>query len=179
MTKMLNASNFIHPTAEVSPKAKIGSGTKIWHFCQIRENVRIGRNCILGKNVYVDFEVLIGNNCKIQNNSSLFHGVKLADGVFVGPHVVFTNDKIPRAINANGTLKSADDWCVGKTLVKKGASIGAGSVILPGVKIGKYALVGAGSVVTHNVPDFGLVYGNPAQPYGRVDKAGKRIEENK
>lgn len=172
----------IHKTAEVSQKAKIGEGTQIWHYVQIREDAQVGDNCILGKNVYIDFGVKIGNNCKIQNNASIFHGSILEDGVFIGPHVILTNDKNPRAINPEGSLKKGSDWEVGEILVKKGASIGAGAVILPGVTIGEFALIGSGAVVTKNVPDFGLVYGNPAQIKGYICKCGHKGEiagENK
>ncbi len=163
---------FTHPTADVSPKSQIGENSKIWHYVQIREGVRIGKNCILGKDVYVDLNVQIGDNVKMQNRASVYHGTTIEDGVFIGPHVILTNDKNPRAINADGTLKTDDGWTVGKTLVKKGASIGAGSVILPGITIGEFAMIGAGSVVTKNVPDYALVYGNPARIKGRVDKNG-------
>ena len=127
----------------------------------------------LSKGVYVDFGVKIGDNVKIQNNVSVYHGVTIEDGVFVGPHVCFTNDKKPRAVNEDGSLKAADDWQVSKTIVKKGASIGANSTILPGITIGKFSLIGAGSVVTKDVPDYGLVYGNPAKLKGSVDKKGE------
>lgn len=168
---------FKHSSAEVSDKAQIGLDTKIWHLCQIRENTKIGNNCIFGKNVYVDFDVVIGDKVKVQNNSSLFHGAVIEDGVFIGPHVVLTNDKNPRAINADGSIKSDDDWEVGKILIKKGASIGARSVILPNVTIGEFAMIGAGSVVTKDVPDFGLVYGNPARLHGYVDEKGNKRDE--
>lgn len=166
----------IHTTAEVSPKAQIGSGTRIWHFVQVREGAVIGENCIIGKDVYVDFDVKIGNNVKIQNGALIYHGVSLEDGVFVGPQACFTNDRIPRAITPDGHLKGADDWDVGPTRVKYGASIGAASVVLPDVTIGRFALVGAGAVVTRSVPDHGLVVGNPARLVGYVCRCGRKME---
>jgi UDP-2-acetamido-3-amino-2,3-dideoxy-glucuronate N-acetyltransferase len=167
----------IHATAEVSPKAQIGSGTRVWHLVQIREGVVIGQNCIIGKDVYIDFDVKIGNNVKIQNSALVYHGVSLEDGVFVGPQVCFTNDKMPRAITSDGRLKGNDDWIVGPILVKYGASVGAASVVLPGVTIGRFALVGSGAVVTRNVPDHGLVVGNPARLVGYVCHCGRKLEK--
>ena len=120
----------IHPTAEVSPAAEIGAGTRVWSHVQIRERARIGRNCIIARNVYVECDVTVGDNVKIQNNASLYVGLTVEDGVFIGPHVIFTNDRIPRAINPNGTLKSADDWHVGQTQVRYGAALGAGTVVV-------------------------------------------------
>ena len=167
----------IHPTADVSSEAKIGENVKIWHQSQVREGASIGDNCILAKNVYIDKEVSIGNNCKIQNNCSIYHGVTLESGVFIGPHCVFTNDTNPRAIDSKGNLKNDSDWNEGKILIKEGASVGARVVVVPGVTIGRYALIGAGSVVTKDVPDFGLVYGNPAKLHGYVCKCGKKRKE--
>ena len=168
---------FAHSTSDVSPQAAIGDGTKIWQHCQVREGVVLGRNCILSKGVYIDAGVRIGNNVKIQNGISVYHGVTLEDGVFCGPHCVFTNDRQPRAINADGSLKSADDWMLGETLVKMGASIGAHATIVCGVTIGRWAMIGAGSVVTRDVPDYGLVYGNPARLRGFVCPCGEKLTE--
>jgi acetyltransferase-like isoleucine patch superfamily enzyme len=166
----------IHPSAEVSDSAAFGKGAKIWHQAHIREGAVVGENAIISKNVYIGPDVHIGKNCKIQNNVSIYPGVTVEDGVFLGPHVCFTNDRIPRAINNDGTLKSADDWDITPTLIRYGASIGAYSVILPGVTIGRFALIGAGSVVTHDVPDHGLVVGNPARLAGFVCRCGRRLE---
>ncbi len=167
----------IHPTAEVHSTAEIGAGTSIWNQCQVRENAVIGANCILGKDSYVDFGVHIGDNVKIQNGALVYHGTTLESGVFVGPGAIFTNDKLPRAINPDGSLKSDDDWAVGETTVRYGASIGAGAVILPGVTVGRFALVGAGAVVTKDVPDYGLVLGNPARLMGYACKCGAKLAE--
>jgi UDP-2-acetamido-3-amino-2,3-dideoxy-glucuronate N-acetyltransferase len=162
----------IHPTADVAPDATIGDGTRVWHHAQVRERARIGAECILGKNVYVDAGVAIGDRCKIQNNASIFHGVTIEDGVFIGPHAVFANDRYPRAVNPDGSLKTDDDWTVEPTLVREGASIGAAAVVLPGVTIGKWAMVAAGAVVTASVPDHAIVRGNPAAVAGWVCVCG-------
>jgi UDP-2-acetamido-3-amino-2,3-dideoxy-glucuronate N-acetyltransferase len=166
---------FVHPSSDVSPEASIGKRTKIWQNCQVRGGAVIGENCILGKGVYIDTGVRIGHNVKIQNGISLYDGVTLEDGVFCGPHCVFTNDRLPRAINPDGSLKSADDWQVTETLVRYGASIGAHATVVCGVRIGRWAMVGAGAVVTRDVPDFGLVYGNPARLRGFVCPCGAKL----
>jgi UDP-2-acetamido-3-amino-2,3-dideoxy-glucuronate N-acetyltransferase len=166
----------IHPNAEVSPEAEIGDGSIIWRNVQIREQTRLGRKCIIGQSAYIDFAVVIGDNVKIQNNASLYHGLELEDGVFVGPHVIFTNDRIPRAINPDGSLKSADDWTVGRTRVCYGAAIGAGAVIITGVTIGRWAMVGSGAVVTKDVPDHALVVGSPARILGYISAKGAHCD---
>jgi len=165
----------IHPSAEVSDLAEIGPGTSIWNQCQVREHARLGRGCILSKDVYVDAGVQIGNNVKIQNGISIYHGVTLEDGVFCGPHCVFTNDKLPRSVNPDGSLKGGADWSVSPTLVRTGAAIGAGAIIVCGVTVGRWAMVGAGAVVTRDVPDHGLVYGNPARLHGFVCACGGKL----
>jgi UDP-2-acetamido-3-amino-2,3-dideoxy-glucuronate N-acetyltransferase len=167
----------IHETAEVSDEAQIGEGTKVWHQAQIRENARVGANCVIGKGVYVDFNVVIGNNVKIQNGASIYHGVTIEDGVFIGPQACLTNDKYPRAITPAGQLKQDQDWEVGRITVKYGASVGARAVVLPDTVVGRFAMIGAGAVVTRDVPDHGLVQGNPARLAGFVCKCGRKLVE--
>ena len=162
---------YVHPTAEVSDKAKIGDGTRIWHQAQVREFAEIGKNCNLGKGVYIDTKVKIGNNVKIQNYVSVYHGVTVEDDVFIGPSVTFTNDKNPRS-----WLWDESRLCY--TNVKKGASIGANATIVCGITIGEYAMVGAGAVVTKDVPPHGLVVGNPAKLIGFVCECGEKLDEN-
>jgi len=164
---------YIHPTSEVSPQAEIGLGTKIWHLVHIREGVKIGQNCIIGKNVYIDYDVKIGDKIKIQNSALIYHGAKIEDGVFIGPQACLANDRYPRAITPEGTLKGADEWVVGSTLIRYGASIGAGAIILPDVTIGRFAMVAAGAVVTQDVPDHALAMGIPAQIAGYVCRCGR------
>ena len=167
----------IHPTAEVSDKATIGDGTSIWNHVQVREDAMLGTNCVISKGVYIDFGVSIGNNVKVQNYVSVYHGVTIKDGVFVGPHVCFTNDLFPRAVNPDGSLKSADDWILSETLLEEGAAIGANSTIVCGITIGKWAMIGSGSVVTHDVPAHGLAWGNSARLHGFVCKCGSKLAE--
>lgn len=165
---------FIHPSAEVEAGAQVGTGSKIWHLCHIRRDAQIGQECVLGRGVFVDAGVHVGNRVKIQNYVSVFHGVTIEDGVFIGPHVCFTNDNSPRAISADGSLKEADDWLLVETRVCSGASIGANATIVCGVNIGRWAMIGAGSVVTRRVSDYALVVGNPAHQIGYVCACGKR-----
>lgn len=160
-------SFFKHPTAVVESD-NIGEGTKIWHFAHVREGAKIGESCVVGKSVYIDTEVEIGNGVKIQNFVSVYKGVKIEDDVLVGPSVTFTNDLYPRAYGWG------EDKIV-PTVVKKGVSIGANSTIVCGIIIGEYAVVGAGSVVTKDVPPFGLVYGNPVELKGFVCYCGRKL----
>src|SRR5947208_11980260 len=155
-----NLPYYIHPTAEVSSTAQIGAGTHIWRQVYVREHARIGESCNIGKGVYIDAHVHIGSNVKIQNHVSLFEGVTLEDGVFVGPHVCFTNDLLPRAITPDGKLKIADDWVITPTLVKYGASIGAGAVIVCGIPFGRFGLEVEGSLVQGMVGHLALFFAN-------------------
>ncbi len=166
---------YVHPQAEVEAGATVGSGTRIWRQAHVRAGAVIGATCNIGKGVYLDADVHIGSNVKIQNHVSLFEGVTVEDGVFIGPHVCFTNDLYPRAINRDGTLKSAADWQVTPTRIQYGASLGAASVIVCGVTVGRFALVGAGAVVTRDVPPHALVLGNPARLAGYVCSSAHRL----
>ena len=172
------ASVRIHPTAEVSPEAVIGPGSSVWNQAQVRERARIGSSCVIGKNTYVDADVVIGDNVKVQNNVSLYRGVTVDDGAFIGPHVCFTNDLIPRAVNRDGSPKTDADWEVTPIHVGTGAAIGASSTILPGVSIGRWAMVGSGSVVTRDVADHELVVGNPARRVGSACGCGQPLRDD-
>jgi UDP-2-acetamido-3-amino-2,3-dideoxy-glucuronate N-acetyltransferase len=159
----------------VSDSAEIGQGSRIWHQAQVRERAVIGEECILGKGVFVDIGVRVGDRCKLQNGVSVFHGFDLEGGVFLGPGVLLLNDKNPRAINPDGTLKRDDDWTVSPGLVAYGAAVGGGAVVLPGVRIGRFALVGSGAVVTKDVPDHAIVAGNPARVRGFACACGQPL----
>ncbi|MGE0058653.1 MAG: acyltransferase [Dehalococcoidia bacterium] len=167
----------IHPTADVEEGARVGANTRVWHHSHVRSGASVGDNCTLGNSVYVDTGATVGNNCKLENRVSIFRGVTLEDGVFVGPHATFTNDKHPRAVLPDGGLISEEDWTVVETLVKEGASIGAGGIVLPGLTIGRWAMVAAGAVVTRDVPDHGLVMGHPAELTGYVCRCGRPLEQ--
>lgn len=164
--------SFVHRTAEVSVNAKIGLGVKVWHYSQIREGAVLGDNTTLGRSVYIGPGVTIGENSKLQNGALIYEPAILEAGVFIGPNVILTNDLFPRAVNVNGVQKNSQDWTRVGVVVKKGASIGAGSICVAPVEVGEWALVAAGSVVTTNVNAFSLVAGTPARWINWVGKAG-------
>jgi len=159
---------FVHPTAVVDDGVTIGEGSKIWHFSHILGNTTIGRNCVISQNVMAGPSVTMGDGCKVQNNVSLYKGVTLEDEVFCGPSCVFTNVLTPRAF-----VERKDEF--GPTLVKRGATIGANATVVCGHTIGAYAMIGAGAVVTKDVPDYALVVGNPAHQMGWVSRTGERL----
>ena len=166
----MEKSYFVHESSYIDEPVSIGDGTKIWHFCHVMQDSQIGRNCTLGQNVNIDSSVCVGNNVKIQNNVSVYKKVTIEDDVFCGPSVVFTNVINPRS----AVPRTIDEY--DSTLVKRGATIGANATIVCGVTIGEHAFIGAGSVVTRDVSDYALVYGNPARQHGWMCQCGTRLK---
>ncbi|MDR1441562.1 MAG: N-acetyltransferase [Bifidobacteriaceae bacterium] len=163
---------FAAPSADVDERASIGDGSKIWHLAQVREEARLGRDCIVGRGAYIGTGVRLGDNCKVQNYALVYEPAALADGVFIGPAAVLTNDTYPRAINPDGSLKGGEDWDLVGVTIGQGAAIGARAVCVAPVKIGAWATVAAGAVVIKDVPNHALVVGVPARQVGWVGKSG-------
>lgn len=160
---------FVHESSYVDEGAQIGAGTKIWHFCHVMGSARIGLHCNIGQNVFVAADVVIGNNVKIQNNVSLYTGVIVEDDVFLGPSMVLTN-----VVNPRSHISRKDEYK--STLIKRGATVGANATIVCGITLGCYSFIGAGTVVTRSVPDYGLVYGNPGRIHGWMCQCGVRLK---
>jgi acetyltransferase-like isoleucine patch superfamily enzyme len=170
--------SFVAGSADVADTAKLGEGTKVWHLAQVREDARLGANCIVGRGAYIGTGVRVGDNCKIQNHALVYEPAELAAGVFIGPAVVLTNDTYPRAVNPDGSLKDASDWDAVGVTIDEGAAIGARAVCVAPVRIGRWATVAAGAVVTKDVPDFALVAGVPARRIGWVGEAGAPLRQD-
>jgi acetyltransferase-like isoleucine patch superfamily enzyme len=166
---LISQNATVHTSSQVDPSAKI------WDLAQVREGARIGSLAIIGRNVYIGIGVTVGSRTKIQNNSLIYEPADIGPGVFIGPGVILTNDKSPRAINPDGSQKGATDWSPVGVVISEGASIGAGSVCVAPLTIGAWSMIGAGSVVTKNVPNFALVVGNPARQIGWVGRYGTRL----
>jgi len=160
---------FVHESAYIDEPVEIGEGTKIWHFSHIMKGAKIGKNCVIGQNCFIGGRAILGNRVKLQNNVSVYDLVTLEDGVFCGPSCVFTNDLNPRSFYP----KDREEWV--PTLVKEGASIGANATIICGITIGKYAFIGAGAVVNHDVPDYAIVVGVPARVIGWMCECGEKL----
>lgn len=173
----MSAVAFVAEGADVADAATVGEGSKIWHLAQVREKAEIGANCIVGRGAYIGPGVVLGDNCKVQNHALVYEPAKLGAGVFIGPAVVLTNDTYPRAVNPDGSLKSAADWEPVGVTIADGASIGARAVCIAPVRVGAWATVAAGAVVTKDVPDFALVAGVPARRIGWVGKAGAPLRQ--
>jgi acetyltransferase-like isoleucine patch superfamily enzyme len=170
-----NMSVFVHPSADVSPRARLACGVRVWNQAQVREDAVVGEDTLIGKDCYVDAGVVVGARCKLQNGVYLYHGVTVEDGVFLGPRATTTNDLTPRAIFPDGTMRGPSDFRVTPTRICEGAAIGAGAVLVCGITVGKFAMVAAGAVVTKDVPAYGLVRGNPARLVGVVCACGNKL----
>jgi acetyltransferase-like isoleucine patch superfamily enzyme len=168
----------IAPTADVDPTVRVGAGTSVWHLAQIRERAVVGVGCVIGRGAYVGSGVLVGDHVKVQNYALVYEPARLADGVFIGPAAVLTNDEYPRAVTSDGRPKTAADWIAVGVVIEEGASIGARAVCVAPVHIGRWALVAAGAVVTRDVPDFALVVGVPGRRIGWVGRAGVPLRAN-
>ena len=168
MSRGIHPSAFVHPTAVVDEGAVIGAGSRVWHFCHVMASARIGQRSSFGQGCFVGANVVVGDGVKVQNHVSLFDGVELEDDVFCGPSMVFTNVKNPRAaVDRHAEFRT--------TRVRRGATLGANVTVLPGIEIGRYALVGAGATVTASLPDYALAVGVPARPVGFVSRHGERL----
>jgi UDP-2-acetamido-3-amino-2,3-dideoxy-glucuronate N-acetyltransferase len=175
---VIDPSARVHATADLEPDVTVGSGTSIWHRAQIRTGARLGSDCIVGRDAFIDEGVVIGDRTKIQNGALIYHGVTAGDGVFIGPGAILTNDRYPRAISSTGDLARDEDWEVSPIRLADGCSIGAGAIVVAGVVIGEYATVGAGAVVTRDVPNYALVAGSPARRIGWVCACGARLVDS-
>jgi acetyltransferase-like isoleucine patch superfamily enzyme len=174
---VIDPSARVHATADLEDDVTVGSGTSIWHRAQVRNGARIGRDCVIGRDAFIDEGVSIGDRVKIQNAALVYHGVTIGDGVFIGPGAILTNDRHPRSVTTSGELARSADWAVSPIHLAEGSSIGAGAIVVAGCDVGRFAMVGAGAVVTRDVAAHALVAGNPARVIGWVCACGQRLHD--
>jgi UDP-2-acetamido-3-amino-2,3-dideoxy-glucuronate N-acetyltransferase len=167
----------VHPTADLEAEVSVGPRTSVWNRAVLRKGASLGAECIIGRDAFIDEGVHLGDRVKVQNGALVYHGVSVGDGVFIGPGAILTNDRYPRSITPTGELAGGDDWTVSPIDLREGCSIGAGAVVVAGTVVGRFATVGAGAVVTRDVPDYALVAGNPARHLGWVCACGTRLTD--
>ncbi len=174
---MIDPTARVHASAELEAGVSVGARSSIWNRAVLRAGASLGDECIVGRDAFIDEGVRLGDRVKVQNGALVYHGVTVGNGVFIGPGAILTNDRYPRAVTAEGELARADDWTVSPVELQDGCSIGAGAIVVAGTTIGRFATVGAGAVVTRDVPDFALVAGNPARRLGWVCGCGTRLHD--
>lgn len=174
---MIDPTARVHASADLESDVSVGPRTSIWNRAVLRNGASVGAECIIGRDAFIDEGVHLGNRVKVQNGALVYHGVTVGNGVFIGPGAILTNDRYPRAITATGELARGDDWTVSPIELRDGCSVGAGAVVVAGTTIGRFATVGAGAIVTRDVPDFALVAGNPARRLGWVCACGSRLTD--
>ena len=174
---MIDPTARVHASAELEAGVSVGPRTSVWNRAVLRSGASLGAECVIGRDAFIDEGVRLGDRVKVQNGALIYHGVTVGNGVFIGPGAILTNDRFPRAVTATGELARGDDWTVSPIELRDGCSIGAGAVVVAGLTVGRFATVGAGSVVTHDVPDYALVAGNPARRLGWVCACGARLAD--
>ena len=174
---MIDPTARVHPTADVEADVSVGPRTSVWNRAVLRKGASLGAECVIGRDAFIDEGVRLGDRVKVQNGALVYHGVDVGNGVFIGPGAILTNDRYPRAITPTGELARGDDWTVSPIELRDGCSIGAGAVVVAGTVVGRFATVGAGAIVTRDVPDYALVAGNPARRLGWVCACGTRLTD--
>jgi UDP-2-acetamido-3-amino-2,3-dideoxy-glucuronate N-acetyltransferase len=167
----------VHASAELEAGVSVGPRTSVWNRAVLRSGASLGAECVIGRDAFIDEGVRLGDRVKVQNGALIYHGVTVGNGVFIGPGAILTNDRYPRAVTATGELAGPDDWTVSPIQLQEGCSIGAGAIVVAGITVGRFATIGAGSVVTHDVPDYALLAGNPARRLGWVCACGTRLSD--
>ena len=174
---MIDPTARVHASADLESDVSIGPRSSVWNRAVLRNGASIGAECVIGRDAFIDEGVHLGDRVKVQNGALVYHGVTVGNGVFIGPGAILTNDRYPRAITATGELARGDDWTLSPIELRDGCSIGAGAVVVAGTKVGRFATVGAGAIVTRDIPDYALVAGNPARRLGWVCACGTRLTD--